>query len=81
MSTAVVTQFLTTEDVAQRYGISRRTIHELTRSGRIPHRILPGTRRCLFDEQSLAQWEDGAELERVDLPNGGRIIRASGGDA
>jgi hypothetical protein len=72
---AVATRFLTVEDVAAKYGISRRTIHELTRNARIPHRVLPNTRRCLFEEDALRLWEDGAELERVDLHNGGRIIR------
>jgi excisionase family DNA binding protein len=80
MTTAVATRFLTTEDVAERYGISRRTVHELTRRGAIAHRIIPGTRRCLFDEESLRAWEDGCELERIDLHNGGRIVRPVGGD-
>ncbi|MFL5922325.1 MAG: helix-turn-helix transcriptional regulator [Gaiellaceae bacterium] len=68
-------RFLLVEDVAGRYGIARRTVHELTRTGRIPHRVLPHTRRVLFEEEWLRAWEDGAELERVDLPGGGRIVR------
>ena len=72
---AVGGQFLTVEDIAERYGISRRTVHELTRTQRIPHRVLPGGRRCLFEEWALGLWEDGSDLERIDLHGGGRIVR------
>lgn len=56
-------------------GISRRTIHEYTRRDAIPHRVLPHGRRCLFEADELRAWMDGAELERVDLPHGGRVVR------
>ena len=56
-------------------GLSRRTIHEYTRRGEIPHRVLPHGRRCLFDPDELREWMDGASLERIDLPHGGRIVR------
>jgi helix-turn-helix protein len=56
-------------------GLSRRTIHEYTRLGEIPHRVLPHGRRCLFDPDELRAWMDGAKLERIDLPGGGRIVR------
>ena len=72
---AVGGQFLTVEDVAERYGISKRTVHELTRTQRIHHRVLPGGRRCLFEEWALGLWEDGSDLERIDLHGGGRIVR------
>jgi excisionase family DNA binding protein len=68
-------RLLTVEDVARMHGCSRRTIHEYTRRGMIPHRVLPHGRRCLFDADELRAWMDGAELERVDLPHGGRIVR------
>ena len=55
-------------------GCSRRTIHEYTRRDEIPHRVLPHGRRCLFDEEELRAWMDGAELARVDLPAGGRVV-------
>lgn len=66
--------FLRTEDVAARLHCSIRTIHELTRLARIPHRRLPGSRRCLFREDELRAWEDGAELELIEQ-HGGRIVR------
>jgi excisionase family DNA binding protein len=68
-------QFLRVEDVTALLGISKRTVHELTRTDRIPHRVLPHGRRCLFEEEWLRAWADGAELERVELPGGGRIVR------
>jgi predicted DNA-binding transcriptional regulator AlpA len=71
----VAGQLLVVEDVAHKYGISRRTVHEYTRRDAIPHRVLPGGRRCLFEPEALQAWEDGAELERVDLHGGGRIVR------
>jgi hypothetical protein len=67
--------YLLVEDVGDRYGLSRRSVHELTRLAKIPHRVLPGTRRILFEPDWLDAWADGAELERVDLPHGGRIVR------
>jgi hypothetical protein len=73
-------EYLLVEDVAKRYGMSRRTVHELTRTARIPHRVLPHTRRCLFEEEWLRAWANGAELERVDLPGGGRIVRPKGAE-
>jgi excisionase family DNA binding protein len=67
--------YLVVEDVAKLLGVSRRTVHELTRTGRVPHRVLPHGRRCLFEEPWLRAWADGAELERIELPGGGRIVR------
>lgn len=67
--------FLVAEDVALRLRCSLRTVHELTRLGEIPHRRLAGRRRCLFREDELRAWEDGAPLEIVELANGGRIVR------
>ena len=71
-------RYLLTEDVAARYGMSRRWVHERTRLGELPHRVLPRGRRVLFSESELEAYEAGCELERVDLPNGGRIIRPRG---
>ena len=67
--------YLRVEDVADRLHVSRRTVHELTRTAAIPHRRLPGHRRCLFLEAELAAWEDGASLEVLEQPRGGRIVR------
>ncbi len=66
--------FLRVEDVAIRLHCSIRTVHELTRLARIPHRRLPGSRRCLFREDELRVWEDGTQLELIEL-RGGRIVR------
>lgn len=67
--------YLVVEDVAQRLRCSRRTVHELTRTLSIPHRRLPGCRRCLFREDELEAWEAGAPLEVIARPGGGRIVR------
>lgn len=67
--------YLLTEDVAARLHVSTRTVQELTRTGAIPHRKLPGTRRCLFLPAELSAWENGAELEASELPRGGRVVR------
>jgi hypothetical protein len=63
------------EHVKDRYGVSERWVHERTRLNEIPHRRLPGSRRCLFREAELEQWEAGATLEVVELAGGGRIVR------
>lgn len=68
---------LVVADVAERLRCSQRTIHELTRTGQIPHFKRPGGRRCLFRPEELEAWEDGAELEVVELPLGGRIVRTA----
>jgi excisionase family DNA binding protein len=67
--------YLLVEDVAERLRCSRRTIHELTRTSSIPHRRLPGSRRCLFREDELAAWEDGAPLEVIEVSKSGRVVR------
>jgi excisionase family DNA binding protein len=70
--------FLVVENVASLLGIKPRTVHELTRTRRIPHRVLPHGRRCLFEAESLRAWADGAELEEVLLPGNGRVVRLKG---
>jgi excisionase family DNA binding protein len=67
--------FLVAEEVAERLRCSLRTIHELVRTRRIPHRRLPGSRRLLFRVDELAVWEDGAALEVIEPPGGGRVVR------
>ena len=70
-----MTPYLTTEQVAGLLHCSRRTVHELTRTAGIPHRRIGGTRRCLFLREELDAWLDGASLEAIALPNGGRAVR------
>jgi excisionase family DNA binding protein len=77
-SAAPSSPYLTVEAVAARLHCSPRKVHELTRLREIPHRRLPGARRCLFLEAELAAWEGGAELEVVELPRGGRVVRPKG---
>ena len=67
--------YLTVEDVAELLGCSKRTVHERARLGEIPHRRPPAARRLLFLESELRAWIDGAPLELVELPRGGRVIR------
>ena len=67
--------YLVVEDVAERLHCSTRKVHELTRTGAIPHRRLPGSRRCLFLPSELDRWEAGAELEVLELAGSGRIVR------
>jgi excisionase family DNA binding protein len=69
------TSFLITKEVAQRLRCSLRTVHELTRTNQIPHRRLPGSRRCLFRETELEEWENGTALEVTELTGGGRVVR------
>jgi excisionase family DNA binding protein len=67
--------FLVVSEVAERLRCSTRSIHELTRTNRIPHRRLPGGRRLLFLEAELREWENGAPLEVFHRPEGGRAVR------
>jgi excisionase family DNA binding protein len=72
---ATTTPFLITSEVAARLRCSVRTVHELTRLGLIPHRRLPGARRCLFRVDELQAWEDGARLETIELGDAARLVR------
>lgn len=67
--------FLSVAQVANRLHSSRRKVHEMTRLKLIPHRKLPGSRRCLFRPDELEEWENGAPLETMELPLGGRVVR------
>jgi excisionase family DNA binding protein len=67
--------FLDVEAVAARLYCSTRTVHELTRNAEIPHFKRPGGRRCLFRIDELEAWERGVELECIDMPRGGRVVR------
>ena len=69
--------FLVTAEVADRLRCSTRTIHELTRTGRIPHRRFVGSRRCLFRVDELEAWDSGAPLEILEPAIGGRIVRVA----
>jgi len=71
--------YLHVEDVAGLLGCSIRTVHERARLGEIPHRRPPGARRLLFLESELQAWIDGAALEHVELPRGGRVVRPARG--
>jgi excisionase family DNA binding protein len=55
-----VTPDLTTEQLAELFDCSTRTVRELTRTGSIPHRWVPGQRRCLFLVLEIAARLDGA---------------------
>jgi len=68
----------TVEQTAAELNHSVRWVHERTRCGEIPHRVVPHGRRILFEPAWLEQWLDGCELERVDLPAGGRLVRPKG---
>jgi excisionase family DNA binding protein len=69
--------YLTVEDVAERFRCSTRVVHEWTRTGTVPHRRLPGQRRCLFLADELDAWANGATLEVQELAGGGRVVRVA----
>jgi len=69
-----VATYLVVEDVAERLRCSIRSIHELTRSMAIPHRRMPGMRRCLFRADELEAWENGSPLKVIPMPRGGRAV-------
>ncbi len=71
--------YMLVEDVAVLLGCSKRTVHERARLGEIPHRRPPSARRLLFLEAELREWLDGASLERVELPRGGRVVNIEAG--
>jgi len=70
-----VRTYLTAAETAAITRRSLRSIHELTRTAAIPHRRPAGTQRCLFDADEITAWLDGAELEVLETPAGGRVVR------
>lgn len=73
--------FLKIEAVAERYGLSLRSIGEMTRRCEIPHRKLSGgSSPCLYLPAELEAWENGAEMIVTHKPNGGRVVRPKGSD-
>jgi hypothetical protein len=79
----VARRYLTLDDVLARYGgaYSRAQLYELTRRSLVPHRKLQGGRPLLFIEEELDAFDDGASLEIVKTPRGGRVVRPIGGQA
>lgn len=67
--------YMLVEDVCALLACSKRTVHERARLGEIPHRRPPAARRLLFLEAEIRAWLDGAPLECVELPRGGRVVR------
>ena len=65
--------FVTASEAAQFLRCSLRTVHELTRTNRIPYRKLPNGRRCLFTYEELAAWANGAPLT-VSQPSQGGVV-------
>jgi hypothetical protein len=74
-----LTPFLTVRQAAETIGMSERWLRERIRGDEIPNRRLPHSNRILFQADWLEMWADGCELERVDLPHGGRIVRPVNG--
>ena len=79
--TVVDRTYVGVDAVVQRYsGVhSRWSIYEMTRRFEIPHRKLDGTNKIIFLEAELDAWENGADLEVVHLPRGGRVVRPVNG--
>jgi hypothetical protein len=71
----MATPYRRVEYVVELTGWSIRTIQDRAAKGTIPHRRIGGTRPLLFLEHELRAWVDGAELEIIKTPNGGRIVR------
>ncbi len=67
--------YLVVEDVAALLHCSVRTVQEQVSRRELPHRRVAGMRRILFKREELELFLDGAELETVDLPRGGRVVR------
>jgi excisionase family DNA binding protein len=73
-----VSRFLTTEETADMLRCSLRTVQQLVADGQIPSRRIVGMRRVLIPPDELEQALAGAELETVELPRGGRVVRVKG---
>jgi hypothetical protein len=70
-----VSPYLRVEEVGARYQARPKTVREWARNGAIPHFRAPGARRLQFRLDWLEAWEQGCDLEVVDLGRGGRVVR------
>lgn len=70
-----MTPYLTVEQAAPLVGLGVRRLRERCAEGTVPHRRIGGTRRLLFTEAELRAWADGAQLETIRTPDGGRVVR------
>src|SRR5262249_10631957 len=75
---AAMSAYLLAEHVADLLGCSVDTVQRRAAANQTPRRRIGGTRRLLFVPDELDAWIDGAPLETVDAPNGGRIVRPVG---
>ncbi len=71
--------FLTTQEAAELLRRSVVTVQRQAHAGRLPHVRRGGTRRLLFVPAEIESYMAGAELERLELPDGGRIVRVKEG--
>jgi predicted DNA-binding transcriptional regulator AlpA len=67
--------YLTVEEVAERYHVSTKWVHERCRLRELPHRRLSGTRRLLFLEAELQAYDEGCPLVVSELPRSGRVVK------
>jgi excisionase family DNA binding protein len=67
--------YLTATEAADYLRMTVRSLHEHTRTRRVPCRRLAGHRRLLFTRTELDAYLNGAPLESVELPDGGWIVR------
>lgn len=74
-------RYLTSEETAELLRCSVRSVQALVSERRIPHRRIGGVRRTLFSPDEIARWLDGAPLETIETPDGGRVVRIAGGES
>jgi hypothetical protein len=68
-------RFLNITETAERYGTTPRALRDKTRKNLIPFTLRPGWKGCMFLPEHLDAWDDGAALEVVELPDGGKLVR------
>jgi hypothetical protein len=73
--TVAQSPYLTTEQVAERYHASVRAVRDWVAAGHLPYTRRPYARRLLYLRAHLDAYDAGAELEHVELPDGGVVVR------
>jgi hypothetical protein len=74
-------KWLDAKAAAEHLNFSPRQLHERTAARAIPLRQPANTRKMLFLREELDAYVNGAELETVETPNGGLIVRPVAGGA
>lgn len=70
-----MTRYMTIDEVCDRYGWTKKQVHDKTRADAMPFLKRAGCRSLLFNPDHLDAWDDLAPLETVIGEDGSKLTR------